>query len=211
MAETDSTKLRDCNVRYERRACRVAGPCSRATVFAEGTFSRARDRRGPAQLLVQPVQARDAGRARQAVARPVVQNGPTPVHRHRKRGVHARQLQPDHGSRGARSRVRQRQNGVVLDRQQRFEDRANGQSCALDGPVAGGTGLARGPVRTWRVLRTTFAAKTAGRAVSVAAPLRSDAVSQLCQLCLQNRRGRVAQKGRRRGRLAAARSVLPGF
>ncbi|KAG7887137.1 hypothetical protein KL936_004658 [Ogataea polymorpha] len=61
------------------------------------------------------------------------------------------------------------------------------------------------------VLRTTFAAKTAGRAVSVAAPLRSDAVSQLCQLCLQNRRGRVAQKGRRRGRLAAARSLLPGF
>ncbi|KAG7930609.1 hypothetical protein KL934_004682 [Ogataea polymorpha] len=103
------------------------------------------------------------------------------------------------------------ENGIVLDRQQRFEDRANGQSRALDGRVAGGTGLARGPVRTWRVLRTTFAAKTAGRAVSVAAPLRSDAVSQLCQLCLQNRRGRVAQKGRRRGRLAAARSVLPGF
>ncbi|KAG7815869.1 hypothetical protein KL928_005208 [Ogataea angusta] len=60
-----------------------------------------------------------------------------------------------------------------------------------------------------RVLRTGPAAKTARRTVPVAPPLRPDGVSQLYQFCLQDRRGRVAQEGRRRGRLAAARAVLP--
>ncbi|KAG7865065.1 hypothetical protein KL918_004941 [Ogataea parapolymorpha] len=67
------------------------------------------------------------------------------------------------------------------------------------------------PQKMASVLQTGIAAKTARRAVPVAAPLRSDGVSQLYQFCLQNRRGRVAQKGRRRGRLAAARFVLPRF
>ncbi|KAG7703934.1 hypothetical protein KL914_004425 [Ogataea haglerorum] len=65
------------------------------------------------------------------------------------------------------------------------------------------------PQKMASVLRTRFAAQPARRTVAVALPLRPDAVSQLYQFSLQDRRGRVAQKGRRRGRLAATRAVLP--